>query len=103
MARVTSQVQDDVLVHDGTERVAVGSPAWFAWLEQASTFAFVSSQGRFTARKEQGARGSRYWKAYRTQAGKLRRVYLGNLTDFSAGFRLIQHREPLSAAPYRPA
>ena len=28
----------------------VGSPAWYAWLAEATTFAFVSEAGTFTAR-----------------------------------------------------
>jgi hypothetical protein len=37
------------------------SPAWFAWLEQASSFAFVGKTCRYTARKEAKQRGDRYW------------------------------------------
>ena len=53
--------------------------SWFAWLETASTFSFVSEEGRFTARREQAGhkRGSWYWKAYRKQHGKLSSHYLG--------------------------
>jgi hypothetical protein len=28
------------------------SPAWFAWLDQVSSFAFLGKSGHFTARKE---------------------------------------------------
>ena len=37
--------------------IAVGNPAWYAWLENVATFAFT------TARK--GRRGRIDWKAYR--------------------------------------
>ncbi len=77
MASGIPQVQDTVLIGDDIDGINVGSSTWFAWLDGATIFAFSCSQGHFTARKEQGARGGAYWKAYRTQAGKLRRVYLG--------------------------
>jgi LuxR family transcriptional regulator, maltose regulon positive regulatory protein len=75
-------IQGETLVYqqDGQEQVLpVGSAAWFAWLETASTFSFVSETGRFTARREQSGhkRGGWYWKAYRKQLGKLSSRYLG--------------------------
>src|SRR6266566_2103629 len=79
---MTPTVQGETLVYrqDGQEQVlTVGTAAWFAWLETASTFSFVSEAGRFTARREQAGhkRGSWYWKAYRKQHGKLTSRYLG--------------------------
>src|SRR6266566_3479692 len=75
-------VQGETLVYrqDGQEQVlTVGTAAWFAWLETASTFSFVSEEGLFTARREQAGhkRGGWYWKAYRKQHGKLSSRYLG--------------------------
>ena len=35
------------------------SPAWFAWLEQVSSFAFSGKHGRYTARQETRQRGNR--------------------------------------------
>src|SRR5437764_1784175 len=75
-------VQGETLVYrqDGQEQVLiVGTAAWFAWLETASTFSFVSETGSFTARREQAGhkRGGWYWKAYRKQHGKLSSRYLG--------------------------
>jgi LuxR family maltose regulon positive regulatory protein len=75
-------IQGETLVYqqDGQEQVlTVGTAAWFAWLETASTFSFVSETGRFTARREQSGhkRGGWYWKAYRKQHGKLSSRYLG--------------------------
>jgi len=60
-------------------RLLVGTPAWYAWLSTARTFAFRSAFGTFTARKEQvsNKRGGWYWRAYRKREGKLHRVYLG--------------------------
>ena len=84
MARTTPQVTDDRLTgHGSPDAVAVGSPAWFAWLEQASRFAFRGPTGTFTARHESHGRGA-YWRAYRTVGGRQRRAYLGRSADLTA-------------------
>ncbi len=75
-------VQGDILVYrEGDQEgvLTIGTVAWFAWLETASTFSFVSDVGTFTARKERAStrRGGWYWKAYRKQHGKLSSRYLG--------------------------
>jgi LuxR family maltose regulon positive regulatory protein len=59
--------------------LAVGSPAWFAWLagEDARSFSFRSPAGAYTARRERRQRGGAYWVAYRTAAGRQHKVYLG--------------------------
>jgi LuxR family transcriptional regulator, maltose regulon positive regulatory protein len=47
-------VQNGILTceHDGqTTAVAVGTSAWYAWLETATTFTFASEGGQFTAHK----------------------------------------------------
>ncbi len=82
MAKMTPIVQGDTLVYQqqGHDQVlVVGTPDWLAWLETASTFAFTSDTGTFTARKERAGnqRGGWYWKAYRTQQGKHSSLYLG--------------------------
>jgi LuxR family transcriptional regulator, maltose regulon positive regulatory protein len=79
---MTPTVQGETLVYrqDGQEQVLpVDTAAWFAWLETASTFSFVSETGSLTARREQAGhkRGGWYWKAYRKQHGKLSSRYLG--------------------------
>src|SRR5437667_3968968 len=79
---MTPTVQGQTLVYrqDGQEQaLTVDTAAWFAWLETASTFSFVSEEGTFTARREQAGhkRGGWYWKAYRKQHGKLSSTYLG--------------------------
>jgi len=65
-------------------RIWLDTPAWFAWLDGATCFAyplFDPSKGYMvgvmTARKEGRARGSAYWTAYRRANGHLRKVYLG--------------------------
>ena len=79
---MTTIVQGETLIYrqDGREQVVtVGTADWFAWLETASSFSFVSEEGLFTARSEQAGhkRGGWYWKAYRKQHGKLSSRYLG--------------------------
>lgn len=68
MARTTPVVQAETVTwsmdrHE--HQLTVGTPAWYAWLEEVSTFAFVSDMGTFTARKEPRQHGGAYWKAYR--------------------------------------
>src|SRR5215467_507629 len=75
-------VQEDTLLYQRNGqayRLTVGTPAWYAWLSTATTFAFRSEIGTFTARREQAGnkRGGWYWRAYRKFGGKLRSVYVG--------------------------
>src|SRR2546421_12159838 len=80
MARITPVVQGELLrwsVDGHEQQLAVGTPAWYSWLEKASLFAFVAESGTFTARKEPKPHGATYWRAYRKQGGRLHRAYLG--------------------------
>jgi LuxR family maltose regulon positive regulatory protein len=79
--RVDGTVLVDVAGIGG--EIVVGSPAWYAWLEEAKTFAFRSAAGSFTARKERRAETGWYWKAYRKHQGVLHRAYLGKSTDLT--------------------
>ena len=83
MARSTPRVQGTRLVDPRRAGVAVAvdTPAWFAWLDEATTFAFAGEGGTFTARKERGSHGGWYWKAYRRRGGVLRSAYLGRTSD----------------------
>ena len=84
MARASAQVNGATLVvaaHDAP--IAVGTAAWFAWLEGATAFGFTSPSGTFSAHKERRARGGWYWKAYRTANGRLHRAYLGKTEDLT--------------------
>jgi LuxR family transcriptional regulator, maltose regulon positive regulatory protein len=85
MARTTPRVEDASLVRPGSDAdaIAVGTPAWYAWLEGQTTFAFASAHGTFTARKERRGRSGWYWKAYRTSNGTQRRVYLGRSAELT--------------------
>ncbi len=63
--------------------ITVGSPAWYAWLADATSFAFRSNDGTFTAHKERRSPTQEYWKAYRRRAGRLHRVYLGRSEELT--------------------
>ncbi len=81
-------VQDDTLLYqkDGQAyRLSVDTLAWYAWLRTATTFAFRSELGIFTARKEQAGhkRGGWYWRAYRKRGGRLRSVYVGTSEELT--------------------
>jgi LuxR family maltose regulon positive regulatory protein len=80
LAKTTPIVRGNTLTYQqGKQELLVDTPAWYAWLETASAFAFTSEAGTFTARRERAGnqRGGWYWKAYRTQHGKLTSLYLG--------------------------
>ena len=60
MARTTALVDGTTLVlpERDANPISLDTPAWFAWLEHATTFAFSSPSGRFTVRKERYGRGA---------------------------------------------
>lgn len=62
--------------------IAVGSSAWFTWLEDTDNRAFsvVGDAGAVTVRREQQGNGF-YWYAYRRHGPKLRKAYLGKSAD----------------------
>jgi LuxR family maltose regulon positive regulatory protein len=67
----------------GVLRIVLDSPAWFAWLEQVSSFAFLGKSGHYTARKEAKQRGDRYWYAYLSAGEQLTKKYLGKSAGLS--------------------
>jgi LuxR family maltose regulon positive regulatory protein len=67
----------------GVLKIVPDSPAWFAWLDQVSSFAFSGKRGHYTARKEVKQRGDRYWSAYLTTGEHLTKKYLGKSADLS--------------------
>ncbi len=100
---MTPIVQGDTLVYqqDGdAQALAVGTAAWYSWLETASSFAFVGNCGTFTARRERSGhkRGGWYWKAYRKQHGKLSSRYLGKSETVTLA-RLQAVAQDLAAGP----
>lgn len=70
---------------DAEHMIAVGTSAWFTWLEKATAFTFACVHGTFTARREHSSsgRGAWYWRAYQHRAGTRRRAYLGKAAELS--------------------
>ena len=88
MAGTTPHVEQETLTLGlpGQEQViAVGSPAWFSWLETATAFTFACPEGTFTARRERASsgRGGWYWRAEQRRAGVRRRAYLGKAEELT--------------------
>lgn len=91
MTKTTAKIQLNQLYTDGqaTFVCTVGSPAWFVWLETATTFRYFSQQRLpmghncyqplrpISVRKEKRRRGS-LWYAYLRTHGRLHKRYVGN-------------------------
>src|SRR5258708_25350959 len=80
---MTPTVHGETLVYrqEGQEQVLTAdTAAWFAWLETASTFSFVSEEGLFTPRREPAGPkpGGWDWDAHRKQPGKAPSPHPGN-------------------------
>ena len=60
------------------DSILVGTPAWYDWLEQQSSFTFVDHTLTFTAHKSVLRTRDSYWKAFRRHQGKLYRIHLGH-------------------------
>src|SRR5215212_7557953 len=107
MARETPRVDGATLIDgtDAAQAILVGTLAWYAWLDRATTFAFVDASGRFTARKERRHGTAGYWKAYRKRAGVVRSAYLGKTPELAlerlqaAAAALVEPSAPSGAAP----
>lgn len=82
MTRLPTVRDGLLIVALGDAQVSVGTPAWFDWLQEASSFTFASADGTFTARHEDRA-GHRFWYAYRRQKGKLHKTYLGRTAELT--------------------
>ena len=76
-----SIVRDNFLLLDATP-IPVGSQLWYEWLSKAKNFSFKSPNGCFVAQCET-RRNKTYWYAYRRQAGKLHKVYLGKTEELT--------------------
>lgn len=97
MAKTTPQIRDKRLFcyPDPTPICTVDSPAWFAWLETATTFRYFSAQrhdyyhGRgplfapVSFRKERQRQGW-LWYAYRRIFGVLHKRYVGKSQRLTA-------------------
>ena len=88
MAQVSPIIMNGILTDlwEGSPvQIVVDSSDWYAWLQTASTFAYRSEEGLFTAHKERAGnrRGRAYWRAYRKRDGKLHRTYLGQTEELT--------------------
>ena len=70
------------------------SPAWEAWLQTISSFAFHGKVGSYTARKEHKGREG-YWYAYARVKGQVTKRYLGSSRDLTLA-RLEQVAQALA-------
>ncbi len=91
-------VSGRIYTDDAFTGTLVGSPAWFTWLDSATTFYYEGREGIFTAHLERRQRGGSYWIAYRRQAGVLRRCHLGKAPQLTLD-RLQAVAGILSASP----
>ncbi len=74
--------------------IDVGSPSWYDWLEEHTSFLFVDHVGTVTVRKIRTDHGESEWKASRTRMGKVFTVSLGpshaiNLSSLQAAARRL--------------
>ena len=68
------------------QAIRLDTPAWFTWLEAATTERFSYPLfdprcgyiiGFMTVRKERRQRGGQYWAVFRRQGARLCKIYLG--------------------------
>jgi hypothetical protein len=83
---VWEDLRDGTATLDGGLPLDLDTPAWFTWLEDATTHSFAypiynAAQGYIeafmTLRKERRQRGGAYWTAYSHVGGRLRKAYVG--------------------------
>lgn len=112
MPQPNAVVRDGLIVHedgDGQASALVGSAPWFAWLALATSTSFRVQDGPapYTARRE-AQRGRWYWSAYRRQASRLRKLYLGRaetltyarLLEIGERFAQLQASKPQPLATH---
>jgi len=77
----------------GDRRIDLDTPAWFAWLEAATTTSFSYPLfdpacgyivGFLTVRKERRRQGRSYWWIFRRSQGRVRKIYLGRSATVTA-------------------
>ncbi|TMC98363.1 MAG: hypothetical protein E6J11_09095 [Chloroflexi bacterium] len=96
----------------GSDRIVVGTAAWYDWLEHHTSFLFADYNGSFAARKSGPELGAQDWEAFRTRAGKRHHLWLGpartlTLARLQAAAQALcgEHApaEPTSLPPEQPA
>jgi DNA-binding SARP family transcriptional activator/tetratricopeptide (TPR) repeat protein len=87
--RIPAVIDQQLLLPTDEEQpltsIGVGSPAWFAWLDNAihSSFSYRTDLGSITIRRERKRNGW-YWYAYRAINNKLHKIYLGKSDELTA-------------------
>src|SRR6266516_3430808 len=110
MRRTIPSVKDGRLyqLESGADPIVVGTPAWYDWLEQHTSFLFEDQGGGFTAQKISLSPHGLYWKASRIQAGKLYGFHLGRSHELTMARLQVAARtlasehtptEPTDASP----
>ena len=96
MKRTRPTVKSGRLYQLGRESgpIDVGSPSWYDWLEEHTSFLFVDHMGAMTVRKIGTDHGESEWKASRTRMGKVLTVSLGpslaiNLSNLHSAARRL--------------
>src|SRR6266581_1981521 len=96
MKRTRPTVKSGRLYQLGRESVPidVGTPSWYDWLEEHTSFLFVDRVGAVTVRKSGTDHGESSWKASRTRMGQVFTVSLGpshaiNLSNLQAAARRL--------------
>ena len=62
------------------QAIRLDTPAWFTWLEAATTERFsypLFDPSFMTVRKERRQRGGQYWAVFRRQGTRVCKIYLG--------------------------
>ncbi len=78
--------------------LAGDTDAWFAWLTSHTSFSFHGQSGSLFLQKEQRPRGQDgYWYAYRRQAKRMTKKYVGQSTKLS-----MSHLEAIARAIETP-
>src|SRR5215472_12835735 len=97
MQRFPSIAQGVLFPADGEGPIAIGTPAWSAWIREHTAFAYQDAPFRFTARREQRP-GGVYWYAYKRTQGKLLKRYMGRGEDLTLqGIRDVAQQLALRA------
>ena len=78
-------VHNGILLLPDSDPIQVDSAHWFAWLDEAHHFSYMSTRTsyRMTVRKEK-RRHDLYWFAYLKEAGKLHNGYVGRSSKVTA-------------------
>src|SRR5688572_8210905 len=69
--------------HNDQLLLAGDDPAWLAWLESHTGFAFAGQAGRINLLKEARKGGAGYWYAYRRVGRRTIKRYLGRSAELT--------------------